>query len=75
MDDVLKHQLSRILKPQFHNYIANWFLTATAREKRGLALIIKILDTNARKVFKVKKPELNSRKLDEAEIEIQRRYM
>lgn len=75
MDDVLKHQLSRILKPQFHNYIANWFLTATPREKRGVTLIIKILDTNARKVFKVKKPELNSRKLDEAEVEIQRRYM
>jgi hypothetical protein len=50
-------------------------MTATDRERKGVALITKITESHGKRVFKEKKAELSSNRLDEADAEMRRRYM
>jgi hypothetical protein len=71
----LSRLLALIIKPQFQQYIPNWFMTATDREKKGISIINKIVESRGKRVFQDKIVELTANKLDEADVEIRKRYM
>ena len=46
--------LKRFLKPEWHQYIANWLLTATAKESKGVKIISAVIKTDGNRRFRCK---------------------